>query len=151
MLRNPVSVSNLKKQLLTFILIMGFAAVSFKSYGQSVSVNTTGAKPNPSAGLDVDFPDKGMLIPRVVLLSTVSPAPLAAHLAGMVVYNTSTQGDVVPGLYINDGTRWLTYTPPAATAPGTMFFWNGTAWVLIPPGTPGQKLQLNSSGIPVWK
>ena len=36
------------------------------------------------------------------------------------------------------------------TAVGDMKYWNGTAWVMIPVGTPGQFLQLNSSSIPSW-
>ncbi len=36
------------------------------------------------------------------------------------------------------------------TAVGDMKYWNGTSWVMIPVGTPGQFLQLNSSNIPSW-
>ncbi|MFK5959302.1 MAG: hypothetical protein QM495_10615, partial [Lutibacter sp.] len=50
--------------------------------------------------------NKGFLPPRVALTSTTSASPLAAHVAGMVVYNTATAGDVIPGLYVNNGTAW---------------------------------------------
>lgn len=36
------------------------------------------------------------------------------------------------------------------TAVGDMKYWNGTSWIMIPVGTPGQFLQLNSSSIPNW-
>ncbi|MBL7886690.1 MAG: hypothetical protein JNJ52_08080 [Flavobacterium sp.] len=36
------------------------------------------------------------------------------------------------------------------TAVGDMKYWNGTSWVMIPVGTPGQFLQLNPSNIPSW-
>jgi hypothetical protein len=39
---------------------------------------------------------------------------------------------------------------PPGTNVGDMQFWNGAAWVMIPVGTPGQFLQLNSSNIPTW-
>lgn len=117
---------------------------------QSVSINTTRAKPNASAGLDISFPDKGLLIPRVTLQSTVSSSPLASHVAGMIVYNTVAQSDIKPGIYINDGTKWKAYAPPQGTVKGNMLYWNGTVWMLITPGTAGQHLRVNSSGIPEW-
>ena len=36
------------------------------------------------------------------------------------------------------------------SAVGDMKYWNGTAWTMIPVGTPGQFLQLSSSNIPSW-
>ena len=48
-----------------------------------------------------------MLLPRLTLTDTSLPAPLTAHVAGMQVYNTATTGDVTPGYYNNDGTKWI--------------------------------------------
>lgn len=39
---------------------------------------------------------------------------------------------------------------PAGNNAGDMQYWNGTAWVMIPVGVPGQFLQLNLSNIPTW-
>ncbi len=50
---------------------------------------------------------KGMLLPRVALAHTNSAAPLTKHTPGMVLYNTSTTGNVTPGYYYNDGTKWV--------------------------------------------
>jgi hypothetical protein len=72
------------------------------------------ATPNADALLDVSSTTKGLLLPRVALTSTTSFAPLSAHVAGMTVYNTATAGDVVPGTYQNDGTKWVKF---GATAP----------------------------------
>lgn len=41
-------------------------------------------------------------------------------------------------------------TFPQGTNIGDMQYWNGTAWTMIPAGSPGQFLQLNSSNIPQW-
>jgi hypothetical protein len=49
----------------------------------------------------------GLALPRVELTSTTSYAPLKTHVAGMTVYNTKTLGDVTPGTYYNDGTKWI--------------------------------------------
>lgn len=39
---------------------------------------------------------------------------------------------------------------PAGTNVGDMQYWNGTEWVAVPVGQPGQYLQLNTSGVPAW-
>lgn len=51
--------------------------------------------------------EKGLLIPRVSLTSTVLASPLSSHVKGMVIYNTATKNDVTPGLYYNDGKKWI--------------------------------------------
>ena len=126
---------------------------SFSGYSQNVAINTSGNAPNSSAGLDVDFPNMGVLIPRVALTGTANAAPLAAHVAGMIVYNTATTitgtADVKPGFYYNDGTKWITGFPLGASV-GDMLYWNGTAWVLVPAGLPGQYLQMSGGTTPAW-
>jgi hypothetical protein len=41
-------------------------------------------------------------------------------------------------------------TISAGTNPGDMQYWNGTSWVLLPVGLPGQFLKVSASNIPVW-
>lgn len=41
-------------------------------------------------------------------------------------------------------------TFPLGNAVGDMQYWNGINWTMIPVGSPGQFLQLNSSNIPQW-
>lgn len=62
---------------------------------------------NANSMLEVESTNKGLLLPRLPLTQTTSPAPLAAHVAGMTVYNTATANDVAPGFYYNDGTKWV--------------------------------------------
>jgi len=73
-------------------------------YKAQVGINTT--TPNSNSALDINASNKGFLPPRVALTSESSPAPLTTHVAGMVVYNTATINNLVPGLYLNDGTKW---------------------------------------------
>lgn len=61
---------------------------------------------------------KGLLLPRVKLVSTLLPDPLSQHVAGMTVYNTalSPQGAnvleyVSPGFYYNTGEKWERLNP----------------------------------------
>jgi hypothetical protein len=133
-----------------FFLLAFSVTILPVGFSQGVAINTTLAPANPSAGLDIDFSNKGFLISRIALTATTSPSPLANHVAGMIVYNTSTTGDVTPGLYCNDGTKWVATISPKGTAPGDLQYWTGTDWVNLAAGQPGQKLQLTSSGIPAW-
>jgi hypothetical protein len=57
--------------------------------------------------LEMETTNKGLLLPRVALTSTTAFAPLTAHVAGMAVYNTATAGDVTPGYYFDNGTKWV--------------------------------------------
>ncbi|MBK9735360.1 MAG: hypothetical protein IPO92_10480 [Saprospiraceae bacterium] len=73
-------------------------------HAQSVGIGTL--TPNANAALDVVATNKGLLIPRVALTSTTSNAPVGAFVAGMMVYNTATAGDVTPGFYFCNGSKW---------------------------------------------
>ncbi|HKX87004.1 MAG TPA: hypothetical protein VJL37_10035 [Flavobacterium sp.] len=76
---------------------------------QSVGINTT--SPNPEAILDIYSTDKGLLLPRLLLVTTDDASPLSAHVEGMIVYNmftsiVHTPISVYEGLYYNDGVQW---------------------------------------------
>lgn len=97
------------KKLLASAAVLLTLSGSFQS--QNVGINPTGAIPNNSAGLDVDFTNKGVLIPRVALTARNSNAPIGAGIANsLLVYNTATAGtfpnNVYPGYYYWDGTQW---------------------------------------------
>ena len=134
----------------TILSLVTFMVISITGFSQSVGISPTGATPpNSTAGLDLNFTDKGLLIPRIALVSTTSFTPLTAHVAGMLVYNTSTVSDVNPGLYYNNGTKWIVFFAKAIAA-GDIQYWDGTDWISIPAGLPGQTLQIIGSGVPVW-
>lgn len=136
----------MSKRVYSILILM---LMVFAGFSQNVGINPTGTPPNANAGLDIDFPDKGLLIPRVSLTSTSSFAPLSAHVAGMIVYNTASINDVTPGFYYNNGSKWVSGFL-AGSATGDMLYWNGTQWIMIPIGQPGQFLQISGSNIPTW-
>jgi hypothetical protein len=123
--------------------------ISFSGFSQ-VAINTTLNPANASAGLDIDFSNKGFLITRTALTGLSSFTPFAAHVAGMITYNTATIADVTPGLYIDNGTEWVSFLPPNGVASGDMEYWNGTGWAVLPAGTTGQFLQISVGGLPSW-
>ncbi|GGC25457.1 hypothetical protein GCM10011386_16760 [Parapedobacter defluvii] len=96
------------KNKLLFILI---ASVSFipTFAQQKLKDNTVSGEvlPNKDALLELESINKGLLYTRVQLIRTDDAAPLSQHRVGMVVYNTATTNDVTPGIYYNNGNRWI--------------------------------------------
>lgn len=93
------------KNITRSILIAGIAMLTQANFAQ-VGIGTT--TPNASAELDIFSANRGLLLPRVSLTNTTLSTPLAAHVAGMTVYNIAPAvNDVSPGLYYNDGTKWV--------------------------------------------
>ncbi len=71
---------------------------------QNVGINSTGSAPNNSAGLDVDFTNKGLLIPRIALTSATDAATIPSPAPSLLVYNTGSGGLSPAGYYYNAGT-----------------------------------------------
>lgn len=94
-------------QLRAFAFIFILTLLVSNAFAQ-VGIGTT--NPNSNAKLDITSTvaePGGLLLPRLALTGTANTAPLAAHVAGMTVYNTATAGDVTPGYYYNDGSQWV--------------------------------------------
>jgi hypothetical protein len=122
-----------------------------------VKVGDNPTTKNSDAMLEIESTNKGVLLPRLALTATTNATPLTAHVPGMVVYNTASTGDVTPGIYYNDGTKWVRTTgssssnvvstvvltspaSPAGTslgqiayntgsvAPTGLIYWDGSKW-----------------------
>ena len=100
---------------------------------QGFGINTTGASPNASAGLDVDFTNKGVLIPRVALSSLTDAVTIASPATSLLVY--SKGGAITDGYYYNSGTSaspvWTSFITSANNSNGCFINWqlftaNGT-------------------------
>jgi hypothetical protein len=133
-------------------LIIVFLLFSSTFFAQ-VGINTNNSAPHASAGLDVNFNNKGFLPPRVALTAINSAAPITAPATGLLVYNTASSGtppnNVTTGYYRWNGTRWIAVESPQGASTGEMLYWNGTQWVGVPAGLNGQVLTLNN-GVPGW-
>jgi hypothetical protein len=93
----------MKKLTFLIALLLIYSGAAFSQIG----FNNDGSQPDPSAGVDINFPDKGLLIPRVLLESTTSPNPVTAPALGLLVLNMATTGDVTPGFYFWAGSGWM--------------------------------------------
>ncbi len=99
------------RKFIAFTFPVFFLLCSYRGISQNIAVNTTGAAANSSAMLDIDATNKGLLIPRVALTQTTSNSPIGASIVtSLLVYNTATINDVVPGYYYWDGTQWVRAT-----------------------------------------
>ena len=87
----------------------------FVSKGQVVITNelNTDITINSEALLEIRSAskNKGLLLPKVVLVSTNNSSPFSSHEPGLIVYNTNKNIlpsglGVTPGFYYNDGSSW---------------------------------------------
>lgn len=108
-----------------FILLLTVFLLS-EVKAQNIGINAGGSAPDLSAGLDVDFSNKGLLIPRVALTSTTDVTTIASPATSLLVYNTATAGtspnDVTPGYYYYNGSAWVKF----ATSSGPANDWSLT-------------------------
>lgn len=104
----------MKKRLLLSSLFFLILCYGNHVFSQNIGINATGAAPAASAGLDVDFTNKGLLVPRVALTATNAAGPVAAPTTSLLVYNTATAGaapnNVYPGYYYWNGAAWVRFS-----------------------------------------
>jgi hypothetical protein len=70
-----------------YIFIALFATTS-NLWAQNVGINSTGTPPHASSGLDVDFQDRGLLIPR---LTDAQRNAIVNPATGLLIFNTTTK------------------------------------------------------------
>ncbi|MBI2966928.1 MAG: hypothetical protein HYY40_03830 [Bacteroidetes bacterium] len=90
-----------------FLLIANCLLPITDLFSQNIGINLTGASPDGSSGLDVDFTDKGVLIPRIALTQTSLATPVTSPATSLLVYNTASVNDVTPGYYYWNGSAWM--------------------------------------------
>jgi hypothetical protein len=137
-----------KKALPLAIAMLGLATIANAQTPLKVGNNPTTI--NANSVLEMESTNKGMLLPRVGLSATDNVAPLTAHVAGMVVYNTATAGSgataVSPGYYYNDGSQWVRLAAGGnggnVSLPVTNLVSNNS-----PAGNPGQIIYNNNPAV----
>jgi len=82
--------------------------LTFSTTNSGGSVGIGNNNPDPSAILDMsNGNNKGMLVPKVALTDTNMAAPVSSPATGLMVFNTNTQNNVIPGYYFWEGTKWM--------------------------------------------
>jgi len=101
----------MKKLLLVVLILLSFSNLLFSQ----VAINSDGSSPHPSAGLDVNFVNKGMLLPRMTFEQINAIADPAE---GLIIYCTNCNLDASGALSIFQGGNWKIFTANC-TAPYT--------------------------------
>ena len=84
-------------------------AASSASFGQvKISASTSGSNPAPSAMLEVESTNKGLLLPR---MTTAERTSITSPAAGLTIYNTT-----LDCIEYYDGTDWKSLCVGAAQA-----------------------------------
>ncbi len=94
----------------SFIFVLFLWGVT-GGYAQNIGINSTGAAPNISALLDIDAApgnNKGLLIPRISLLSTLDVTTIPTPATSLLVYNNNVAmvGGAL-GYWYWDGVQWI--------------------------------------------
>ncbi|MFM8361501.1 MAG: hypothetical protein ACKOA4_02270, partial [Haliscomenobacter sp.] len=103
---------------------------------------------DPSAILDLQSIDKGLLLPR---LTGAQRDAMPNPARGLLIFNMSENC-----IQINGGQPaaplWtcLTVLPQQGNQKGNLLYWDGSAWVRLGLGLPGQVLSLSQEGNLVW-
>lgn len=129
------------------LLVLLYLAITQSELNAQVAINNDGSSPDPSAMLDIQSTDKGLLIPRVELVSADSPSPITNPAVGLVVCNVIYSGMdralVTPGFYYWNGQRWIRLTKDfqidylpgsnncAGTYDGTMTDYDGNVYPTV--------------------
>jgi hypothetical protein len=81
--------------------------LTFSTTNSGGNVGIGNNNPNPSAILDLSNANNtGILIPKVALTDTNQAAPVTTPATGLMVFNTNTQNNVIPGYYYWRGGKW---------------------------------------------
>ncbi len=142
------------KQVIVVLPVVLLLLITVIRSSAQVSISNDGSPPDPSAGLEVKSASKGLLAPRVRLVSTDQASPVTNPATGLLVFNTTVSGtppnNVVAGYYYWNGTAWVYISPPQGSNTGDMLYWNGSQWVRIHAGMPGQYLTMADGNVPAW-
>ncbi|MES2139822.1 MAG: hypothetical protein V4511_08930 [Bacteroidota bacterium] len=119
---------NLSKILILLFLTSSLLIHNTNGRAQNIGINTSGAVPNSSSLLDIDAApgnNKGLLIPRMALVSSTDATTITNPATSLLVYHTGSGGLPIAGYYYNSGTSgspvWVQLLNGGSP---------GTAWML---------------------
>jgi uncharacterized protein (TIGR02145 family) len=111
--KDTVQISKIKNMLKSAALLVLIMIIPLGYIFGQISINMNGSDPENSTMLDVNSPDKGILMPRVALIASNLPSPVTSPEMGLVVFNTACSGvlqnAVCPGFYIWNGIKWTRF------------------------------------------
>ena len=107
--------------------------ISTQVFAQNLGIGPDTFDPDASAGVEMRFSNKGLLIPRVALTSTTDATTIPSPATSLLVYNLGTGGLSTPGYYYNSGTstspNWVRLATTGLDGSGVatrVAFWSGS-------------------------
>jgi hypothetical protein len=76
---------------------------------QNLGIGPDTFDPDASAGVEMRFTNKGLLIPRVALTSSTDQTTIPSPANSLLVYNLGTGGLTPAGYYYWDGSQWVKF------------------------------------------
>ena len=135
------------------ILALVVLLISNQSIAQNVGIGSTSFTPNTSAGLEIQFNNKGLLVPRIALTGVNDLTTIPSPATSLLVFNTTVGSGLVAGYYYNAGTptapSWkrLITTSDIVTADGSeTIVTAGTNVTIAGSGTTASPYVINASG-----
>lgn len=92
----------MKSIFITTVILFLYMSVR----AQSVAINTDGSLAHASAILDIKSSNKGLLIPRINLVSDSDITTISNPRLSLLVYNTNNGVDDGEGFYFWNGGKW---------------------------------------------
>ncbi len=91
------------KKILTLLF---YTILINQLWAQNVAINNDGSQPNASAMLDIKNSNKGVLIPRVSLLSETDNTTIPNPQTSLLIYNINAALPDGDGFYFWNGAKW---------------------------------------------
>lgn len=148
-------------KLLKMLFAVFLAYFPLLIQAQWISINNTGAAPDPNAALDISSNSKGLLIPR---LTESERLAISTPTNGLLIFQT----DGVEGFYFSKNGTWKLLTDadystndadadstnelelPTSPNTGDMAYWNGSAWVSVAATAYDSATLYFIGGVPTW-
>ncbi|MEO8111081.1 MAG: hypothetical protein ABI594_13645, partial [Ginsengibacter sp.] len=91
----------------TFLSLLFCSIIFSQTFSQNVAINNDGTPPSASAMLDIKNANKGLLIPRVSLVSETDAVTIPSPVLSLLVYNTNAALPEGAGFYFwNGNSKW---------------------------------------------
>ncbi len=119
-------------KVVPFVLALaGFLLFGFISSFSQVAINTDGSAPASSAMLDISSTNKGLLPPRVGLISIADVTTIPTPAVGLLVYNTnaSISNGYGQGYYFFTGLKWSKLASNTTHYLGEMYGGGNIFWL----------------------
>ncbi len=118
------------KNTIKILFTISLSLFSIIGFTQNIGINSTGLAPNTSAGLDIDFTNKGFLAPRIALTGVNDAATITTPATSLLIYNTNAGLPDGVGYYYNSGTPaapvWVRFMSGAPSNDWTLLGNSGT-------------------------